>query len=138
MNRLYLPTRTQWRRWLAENHDRVKDGVWLVFYKKETGRPSLEYEDSIEEALCFGWVDSIIKNIDAATYCRKFTPRKEASNWSNTNKSRVAKIIREGKMTEFGLAKVHAAKKSGRWDRQPPPVINLDLPRELLDALDRN
>src|SRR5215472_16999426 len=72
MKRIHVTTRSEWRRWLAENHDREKDGIWLVYHKRETGSPTLEYEESVEEALCFGWIDSIIKRIDAAKYCRKF------------------------------------------------------------------
>lgn len=109
-----------------------------MFNKKETGRPTLEYEESVEEALCFGWIDSIIKRIDDDKYCRKFTPRKDRSGWSNTNKRRAEKMIKEGKMTEFGLAKIAAAKKSGRWEKNPCPVINVDIPQELSEALVRN
>ena len=68
MKQLYIPDRKQWRNWLAKNHDKVKDGVWLVFYKKKTNKPSLEYEQAVEEALCFGWIDSIIKKIDDKKY----------------------------------------------------------------------
>ena len=139
MKEVYLTTRAQWRSWLSENHAREKDGVWLVFYKQQTGRPSLDYEDAVEEALCFGWIDSIIKRIDAERYCRKFTPRKDGSNWSALNKRRVAKVIREGRMTEFGLRKVAAARKSGRWDAETPrPAIDWSVPQELSDALARN
>ncbi|MCZ6672818.1 MAG: hypothetical protein O7C75_07755 [Verrucomicrobia bacterium] len=63
MKQIHVSTRGQWRRWLAENHDKKETGIWLVFHKKETGRPSLEYEESVEEALCYGWIDSIIKRI---------------------------------------------------------------------------
>ena len=138
MKQVHVSTRGQWRRWLAKNHQKEKDGIWLVFHKKATGRPSLEYEESVEEALCFGWIDSIIKRIDGEKYCRKFTPRKKDSQWSSTNKKRVAKIINEGRMTEFGLAKVKAAKRSGIWKLDPTPVIKLDLPRELSEAFVRN
>jgi uncharacterized protein YdeI (YjbR/CyaY-like superfamily) len=138
MNQVRITTRDQWRRWLATNHDQEKDGVWLVFQRKNTGKPSLGYEESVEEALCFGWIDSIIKRIDDDSYCRKFTPRKDDSAWSNTNKQRVEKITREGRMTEFGQAKVDAAKGSGRWAMDPRPAINMDVPRELSVALDRN
>jgi uncharacterized protein YdeI (YjbR/CyaY-like superfamily) len=135
---VHVTTRGQWRRWLADNHDQEKDGVWLDFHKKGTGRPSLEYEESVEEALCFGWIDSIIKRIDDEKYCRKFTPRKDASVWSNSNKRRVEKIIKEGRMTEFGRAKVDAAKRSGRWELDPRPVISVDIPQELSEALARD
>ena len=137
MKRIHVTTRSQWRRWLAENHDREPDGIWLVFQKKKSGKPSLEYEESVQEALCFGWIDSIIKKIDDDRYCRKFTPRKDDSQWSNTNKKRVEKLIKGGKMTEFGLAKVEAAKRSGRWQKDPRPVINMEVPPELSEALAR-
>lgn len=138
MKQVHVTTRSQWRRWLAENHDKEEKGIWLVFYKKATGRPSLEYEESVEEALCFGWIDSVIRRMDDDQYCRKFTPRRNTSKWSNTNKKRVAKIIKEGRMTEFGRAKIEAAKRSGRWERDPRPVMNSDIPQELAEALARN
>jgi len=138
MKLVHITTRSEWRRWLTENHDRERDGIWLVFHRKETGRPSLGYEDSVEEALCFGWIDGIIKRVDDDTYCRKFTPRKDNSRWSNTNKKRVEKVIKEGRMTEFGLAKVEAAKKSGRWRIDPRPALSLEIPQELSEALAQN
>src|SRR5579863_366528 len=117
MKQVRVTTRAQWRRWLAKNHDRETNGAWLVFQKKHTDRPSLDYEEAVEEALCFGWIDSIIRRIDDGTYCRKFTPRKNDSAWSNENKTRVEKVTGEGRMTQFGQAKVDAAKRSGRWTR---------------------
>jgi uncharacterized protein YdeI (YjbR/CyaY-like superfamily) len=97
--------RNAWRTWLTSNHASETE-VWLVFQKKHTGESSMPYEDSVEEALCFGWIDSIIKRIDENTYARKFTPRTDTANWSELNKRRVAKCIQEGRMTEIGLAKV--------------------------------
>lgn len=138
MKQVHVTNRKQWRQWLAENHDQQTDGVWLVFHKKFTGRLALNYDESVEEALCFGWVDSIIKRIDDEIYCQKFSPRKMDSAWSTSNKERVAKLAREGRMTKFGQAKVDAAKKSGRWAIDPRPVISIDVPRELAEALDRN
>ncbi len=95
--------RDAWRRWLAENGSREKE-VWLVFFKKESGRPSIDYEDAVEEALCFGWVDSIIQKIDEVSYARKFTRRSNAQKWSASNLRRTQKMIAAGKMTEAGLA----------------------------------
>ena len=138
MQQVRVSNRDHWRRWLAENHDKQENGIWLVFSKKKTGRPSLAYEESVEEALCFGWVDSIIKRIDDESYCRKFTPRKDNSRWSNLNRKRVEKIILEGRMTEFGLAKITAAKSSGKWQKDPRPVISMAIPKELSEALARN
>lgn len=102
---LYVTKRDEWRAWLEENHD-TKNEVWLLFYKKHTGAPTLLYDDAVEEALCYGWIDSIVKRIDDEKYARKFTPRTKKSKWSELNKKRVKKMIKEGKMTEAGLAKI--------------------------------
>jgi len=138
MEEIYVTSRDEWRRWLAEHHDREENGIWLVFHRKGTGRPTLEYEESVEEALCYGWIDSIIKRIDDVKYCRKFTPRNEDSAWSATNRKRVEKLIKEKRMTAFGLAKIDAARASGRWEEDRRPVIGSDLPPELSKALAGN
>ncbi len=138
MKSIHITARAEWRRWLAENHDKEPNGIWLIFGKKKTGSPSLDYEDAVEEALCFGWIDSIIRRIDEETYCRKFTPRKDNSVWSKTNRERVAKMINEGRMTEFGLTKIKAAKRLGNWGVNSGPSINFDMPRELAHALAGN
>lgn len=96
---------SDWRNWLAQNHDREQE-VWLVYFKPASARTNLDYESSVEEALCFGWIDSIIQTIDDKKYARKFNPRRMDSKWSETNKRRVLKVIREGRMTEAGMAKV--------------------------------
>ena len=99
------PDRAAWREWLAK-HGATESEIWLVYYKAGTGKPTISYEDSLEEALCFGWVDSIIQKIDEEKYARKFTPRKAGSKWFELNKHLVAKLVREGRMTEAGKAKV--------------------------------
>ena len=96
---------TDWRNWLAKNHDRARE-VWLVYFKAVRGKANIDYESSVEEALCFGWIDSIIQKIDGEKYARKFNPRRMESKWSETNKRRVVKVIREGRMTEAGMARV--------------------------------
>lgn len=138
MKQIHVATRSQWRQWLARNHEREKDGAWLVFQKKHSRRPSLDYEEAVEEALCYGWIDSIIQRINDHSYRRKFTPRKADSAWSKTNKQRVEKVTQAGRMTEFGQAKVEFAKKSGRWAVDPQPLIARDAPPELAEALDLN
>ena len=115
--------RESWRLWLAENHASQRV-VWVVFAKKHTGERCMSYEESVEEALCYGWIDSIIKRIDDATYARKFTPRTDNENWSETNKRRVAKCIREGRMTEVGLAKI----RYSNVERPPRPSKPKVLP----------
>ncbi|MGA7733294.1 MAG: hypothetical protein WCD37_18690 [Chloroflexia bacterium] len=105
MDTLYLSMREDWRAWLQANHETGRE-VWLVFYKKHTGQPSLPYNDAVEEALCFGWIDSVEKRLDADRYALRFTPRKPKSNWSESNKRRVRQLVASGRMTEAGLAKV--------------------------------
>jgi uncharacterized protein YdeI (YjbR/CyaY-like superfamily) len=138
MRKLYVSTRAQWRRWLSRNHDKELHGVWLVYFKKGKGRASLEYEESVEEALCFGWIDSLIKRIDDARYCRKFTPRQDGSQWSDSNRKRVEKVISEARMTEFGRAKVETAKRLGTWSLDSRPAFGTSIPIELTRALRRN
>ena len=130
--------RASWRSWLATNHESETE-AWLVYYKKASGKPSLDYGETVEEALCFGWVDSIIKKLDEERYVRKFTPRKDDSKWSLSNIKRVEKMIKAGLMTEYGMQKVKAAKQTGRWD-QPvqKPVLDFDIPEEFSAALSKN
>jgi uncharacterized protein YdeI (YjbR/CyaY-like superfamily) len=137
MKEVYVQTRDEWRNWLSENHNK-ESGIWLIFFKKETGKASLEYEDAIEEALCFGWIDSIIKKLDDQRYARKFTPRKVDSRWSNSNKKRVLKMIEHNRMTPVGMAKIEAAKRSGLWDKPDRPQISFELPEILSNALAKN
>jgi uncharacterized protein YdeI (YjbR/CyaY-like superfamily) len=138
MELLEMKDRLAWREWLKENHDQV-DEIWLIYYKKSTGLPSIAYQDSLDEALCFGWIDSLIKKIDDEKYARKFTPRKDSSKWSLVNKKRVAQLIQEGSMTEFGLKKVEAAKRSGSWDAPTQkPKLDFEMPAEFSQALKEN
>ena len=102
MKQVYVQNREEWRNWLRQHHDR-SNGIWLVFYKKHTGKPTLKYDEAVEEALCFGWIDSIIKKVDDEKYVRKLTPRKADSRWSESNKKRVTKLQKQGLMTQVGL-----------------------------------
>jgi uncharacterized protein YdeI (YjbR/CyaY-like superfamily) len=104
-NTLYVINRDDWRAWLAQHHATERE-VWLIFYKAGSGQPRIPYDDAVEEALCFGWIDSIIQRIDDEKYAQKFTPRVNHNKWSDSNKRRVAKLIAEGRMTPVGLAKV--------------------------------
>lgn len=137
MKKLYFAKTDQWRKWLSKNYD-SPEGILLLFYKKQTLKPTISYDDAVEQALCFGWINGIIKKIDDETYARKFTPRKPGSFWSALNKKRAGKMIRQGKMTRHGLAKIQAAKKSGIWNKDPRPQIPLEIPPEFAKALARN
>ena len=134
---IFFETSSDWRKWLQDNHDK-SPGIWLVFYKKESGKTSLTYEESVEEALCYGWIDSVIKKIDEKSYMRKFTPRKDGSNWSDLNKKRVEKLIKEGRMTEIGMAKIEIAKQNGEWDKPDSPRRQFEMTEEFKIALEKN
>jgi len=95
----------EWRAWMRRHHDEETE-IWLVFFRKQSGRVGIDYEASVEEALCFGWIDSIVRRLDDQRYVRKFTPRTDRKKWSETNRRRVAKLIGEQRMTQAGLAKV--------------------------------
>lgn len=136
MKQLYVKNRAEWRDWLSKHHDTATE-MWLIFNKKETGQPSIDYGASVEEALCFGWIDSLIKKIDDTKYVRKFTPRNDDSIWSESNKKRVEKMIAQGKMTDTGRAKIEAARKNGMWDKKiGRPTIPSEIPPEFAQALE--
>ena len=137
MKRVYVKTRAEWRNWLTQNHD-TNPGIWIVFYKKHSSKLTLEYDAAVEEALCFGWIDSIIKKLDDESYVRKFTPRRSGSRWSELNKKRVRKLMRQGLMTKSGVARVTEARESGLWDESNRPKISFEIPRELESALATN
>ncbi len=100
---LLVTSRHEWREWLAQNH-RIYKEIWLIYYKKTSGKTGISYEESVEEALCFGWIDGAIKGIDQETYAGRFTPRRPKSPWSDSNRNRVVRLLRDGRMTEAGLA----------------------------------
>lgn len=102
MKTLRVPDREGWRDWLNQNHQSERE-VWLILYKKGAGKKAASYDEAVEEALCFGWIDSIIRKVDGESYAQRFTPRKPGSNWSASNTARIDKLIREGRMTDSGL-----------------------------------
>ena len=122
-------SRGEWREWLAENHAKFA-GIWFVYFKKTTGKPRVSYDEAVEEALCFGWIDSLPRKFDEERSKLLFTPRKPKSVWSKSNKLRVEKLIEEGLMTEIGLAKIEAAKRDGSWNALDASD-NLEIPADL-------
>lgn len=137
VNTLYCKTPEEWRDWLRAHHDKETE-IWLIFYRKETGKPTLKYELAVEEALCFGWIDSIIRKVDEARYARKFSRRKDNSKWSPSNKKRIERLIREDRMAPTGLAKVRVAQENGCWDKSDRPKIDFNLPEDFKTALQQN
>jgi uncharacterized protein YdeI (YjbR/CyaY-like superfamily) len=135
-NSIHPKTRAEWRKWLEKNHMRP-EGVWLISYKKATGKLRLEYEEAVEEALCFGWVDSKPNKLDDERSMLWFAPRKAGSGWSKLNKNRVQKLSKAGLMHIAGLAKVDAAKKDGSWNALDA-IDALEIPPDLAKALSKN
>jgi uncharacterized protein YdeI (YjbR/CyaY-like superfamily) len=137
VEQLHFSNRNAWRAWLESNYATKKE-VWLVYYKKHAGKPSIPYEDSVEEALCFGWIDGVIKRIDDERCARKFIRRRSRSRWSESNKTRAEKMISEGRMTEAGMARVDDAKKSGEWFKSNTVPKNVMIPAFIDEALAKN
>ena len=125
-------TRPAWRAWLAEHHAR-EAGLWLIRYKKAAGKPTLSYADVVEEALCFGWIDSLPRALDAERTMLYVAPRKPGSGWSRLNKERAERLIRAGRMTPAGQAKIDAAKADGSWNALDA-VEALTVPDDLAAA----
>ncbi len=122
-------TRERWRAWLANHHDSESE-VWLVFNKRHAGRPSISYDDAVEEALCFGWIDSIIRRLDDKRYARKFTPRRPDSRWSTSNRQRYAALQARGLLTPAGLQRA----PTGRSYDAPRPSASA-VPKYIQQAL---
>lgn len=114
-NSIHPETRTEWRSWL-EQHHRQNEGVWLISYKKAAGKPRFDYHEAVEEALCFGWIDSKPNKLDEERSLLWFAPRKRSTGWSKLNKERIERLIQQGLMMPAGLAKVEAAKADGSWN----------------------
>lgn len=130
---IHPKTTAEWRRWLRENHEKQKR-VWLLTYRPATGRPALSYEDTVVEALAYGWIDSLNRPLDEQRTALLFTPRRPGSGWAKTNKARIARMIKEGRMAPAGLAKVAAAKRDGSWTLLDS-VEALEVPEDLRKAL---
>ena len=132
----YAKDRKAWRKWLEKDHAK-SPGVWLIYYKKVSGKSRVEYNDAVEEALCFGWIDSTMRPIDGERYMQRFTPRKPKSGWSALNKRRVENLIEQKLMTTAGLQKIEHAKKTGAWEYLDH-IEAIQLPDDFAKALSKN
>jgi uncharacterized protein YdeI (YjbR/CyaY-like superfamily) len=124
------------RAWLQEHHQ-SSTGVWIIYDKKESGKQRLIYSDAVDEALCFGWIDSVINSIDSERYKQLFTPRKPNSEWSAVNKKKLERLISEGQMQPAGLAVIQVAKENGSWSKIDE-VEALIIPEDLAKQLEAN
>jgi uncharacterized protein YdeI (YjbR/CyaY-like superfamily) len=132
----YAKDRITWRKWLERNSNKKK-AIWLVYYKPISGKSRVSYNDAVDEAICFGWIDSKPNALDEFRSIQFFAPRNPKSNWSKVNKARVARLIKAGRMTPSGLALIEAAKKNGSWDALNE-VEEMVIPSDLLKELKKN
>lgn len=132
----YAETRTAWRNWLEEHHETEKS-VWLVIYKKDSGINSVYYPEAVDEALCFGWIDSKPNKRDEKSYYQFFAKRNSKSNWSKVNKEKIERLLNQGLITPAGLEMIKEAKETGTWDALND-IENLVVPEDLQKAFDLN
>lgn len=128
---LYVTARSKWRAWLSKHHATSSD-IWLIFYKVSSGKPRISYDDAVLEALCFGWIDSIVKKMDEESFAQRFSPRKSTSVLSQMNIERIRELIKENKMTPAGLAAISHA-----FDPKAPPP-EFKIPSGILKAVKAN
>ena len=134
MDPIFFESQNEFRTWLEEHHDTAEE-LWVGYYKAAAERAGISYDESVEEALCFGWVDGLVKAIDDETYTRRFTPRSPDSKWSKANKERVGAMIQAGKMTPAGMELVEVAKETGEWAAAYRLGDDHEVPAELEAAL---
>jgi uncharacterized protein YdeI (YjbR/CyaY-like superfamily) len=137
MKKILFCDRNEWRAWLEKNYNSETE-VWLIYYKVHVQKESIRYNEAVEEALCFGWIDSQVRRIDDERFMQRYTPRRDESNWSASNKARVQKLILQGLMTQAGLDKIEIAKQNGSWDRLTEIEEKLLVPEDLKAALLNN
>lgn len=129
-------SRQEWRDWLAENHDK-SNGIWFIYFKKHTKKPIVTYDEAVEEALCFGWIDSIPRKLDDERSKLLYTPRKPKSVWSKPNKERVKQLMDKGLIIAIGLQKIENAKLDGSWNALNASD-NLEIQEDLLQTFEAN
>lgn len=136
---LYIHKTKDWRAWLRKNHKSAKE-IWLVYYKKDSGKPRISYNDAVDEAMCFGWIDSTVKTLDKHRYCQRFSPRRKGSVISELNKHRAIRMIKEGRMTKAGLDALEGTLGKGAKVHQGKihHTEAFKVPADILKALKKN
>jgi uncharacterized protein YdeI (YjbR/CyaY-like superfamily) len=132
----HAKTREEWREWLMNNHQSEKS-VWLIIYRKESDTPSVYYPEAVDEALCFGWIDSKPNKRDSNSYYQFFAKRNPKSNWSKVNKEKVAKLMEQGLMERAGLEMIEIAHQNGTWTALDE-VENITVPEDLQELFSKN
>lgn len=133
-----FPSAKEWKQWLATNHGLSDQGIWLRIFKKDSGEETITYDEALDEALCFGWIDGQKKAYDEKSWLQKFTPRRSKSIWSKRNRTRVIQLIEEKRMQASGLKEIEAAKKDGRWDKAYDSPSQMEIPADFLSLLKKD
>lgn len=134
---LSFETQKDWEFWLSQNYD-LQTGVWIRFFKKGSGISSIVYDQALDGALCYGWIDGQLKKLDENSYIQKFTPRRTKSMWSKRNIDHVSRLEKEGKMQSSGIREVENAKKDGRWERAYDSPGKMEIPEDFIQELSKN
>jgi uncharacterized protein YdeI (YjbR/CyaY-like superfamily) len=129
---LYVDNRKKWHSWLSKHH-KTESEIWLIYYRKETGKPRISYDDAVMEALCYGWIDGILKKIDKERFAQRFSPRKPKSELSQMNKERIRELIKEKKMTKWGIKSIAHA-----FNEKIEEADNFIIPPDILKTLKTN
>jgi uncharacterized protein YdeI (YjbR/CyaY-like superfamily) len=135
-NTFHAKSQQEWRNWLIENHQ-IEKSVWLIIYRKESGIPSVYYPEAVDEALCFGWIDSKPNKRDDKSYYQFFSRRNPKSNWSKVNKNKVIRLLEQGLMHKSGLAMIEIAKTTGTWNALDE-IEDIVLPEDLQKQFSNN
>jgi uncharacterized protein YdeI (YjbR/CyaY-like superfamily) len=130
-------TPLNFEKWLAKNHH-INKGIWIRFYKKDSGEQSITYQEALDEALCYGWIDGQLKKYDERSWLHRFSPRNPKSIWSKRNKEHIERLTKLGKMRPAGLAEAAKAKADGRWEKAYDSPGKMIIPDDFMKALDRN
>ena len=123
--------------WLEQNHN-TENGIWIRFFKKNSKTATIVYEEALDVALCYGWIDGQVKKFDEISYLQKFTPRRRKSMWSKRNKEHVARLEQEGRMKYSGIREVEAAKEDGRWELAYDSPGNMEIPADFIREISKN
>ena len=128
----------KWKEWLAMNYATFNNGIWLRIFKKDSDEKAITYDEALDEALCFGWIDGQKKTYDEKSWLQKFTPRRSKSIWSKRNRARVVLLIEEKRMQAPGLKEIETAKKDGRWDKAYDSPSQMEIPSDFLAILEKD
>ena len=131
---LYFSGRDEWRNWLLKNHT-TRNDAWIYILKKTSMKQGLRYDDAVDEAICFGWIDSKMRSLNSDSFILRFTKRRPNSVWSKINRDRVERMIASDRMTSAGLPSVEEAKRTGKWDKAYTSKTSPVIPKDLEDAL---